>query len=277
MTPVLEGASGRRRLAPWQAVRMEPGETLTLGRVETGTTAVLAVAGGIDTPPALASRSTYARARLGGLDGRALAPGDRLPLGPAPDAPALALPRPPAEADGPIRLVLGPQDDHFTAAALDTLLTAPFTATDEADRMGLRLAGPRLVHRDPLLAQIVSDGIAPGAVQVPGNGAPIVLLADAQTLGGYPKIATVIAADLPRLARLAPGAEIRFAAVGLAEAEAALGVHLAALDALIAAARPAGQGEGLDPGRLLAANLVSGMVDTARPDHFPWALTGDTP
>ena len=277
MTPVLEGAAGRRRIAPWQAIRMEPGETLTLGRVEAGTTAVLAVAGGIDTPPVLGSRATYARAGLGGFEGRALAPGDRLPLGPAPDAPPLALPRPPAEPDGAIRIVFGPQDDHFTEAARATLLTAPFTATDQADRMGLRLAGPRLAHRDPALAQIVSDGIAPGAVQVPGNGAPIVLLADGQTVGGYPKIATVIAADLPRLARLAPGAQIRFAAVGLAEAEAALAEHLEGLDRLIATARPAGADIGLDPTRLLAANLVSGTVDTARPDHFPWALTGDAP
>jgi allophanate hydrolase len=268
----IEGADGARTVPAWTAAAVQAGETVTVGRVREGTTAVLAVSGGIDTPPFLGSRATYARAALGGFEGRALQPGDRLPVGGAASGEPLALPEPPAEPGGAIRVVPGPQDDHFEPGALEALLEAVFTVTDKADRMGMRLSGPRLAHLSEDLAQIVSDGIVPGAIQVPGNGAPIVLLADGQTVGGYPKIATVIGADLPRLARMAPGAELRFAAVTAEAAEDLLRERMRALDALAAGARPASLTDGIDLRRLYETNLVGGVVDVARPDNFPGSL-----
>jgi biotin-dependent carboxylase-like uncharacterized protein len=266
------GADGARSVPPWTAVRARRGDAIAVGRIAAGTTAVLAVAGGIATPPFLGSRSTYARARLGGLDGQALQAGDRLPIGETPAAEPRVLAGPPPEAAGPIRVVLGPQDDHFHMASIETFLGRTYTVTDRADRMGMRLDGPALPHRATDLAQIVSDAVVPGAIQVPGSEQPIVLLADAQTVGGYPKIATVIGADLPRLARAAPGTAIRFAAVEPAAAEAALRERTEVLARLADEAHPADAFAALDARRLYGVNLVDGVVDTARPDHFPGHL-----
>ena len=122
----------------------------------------------------------------------------------------------------PIRVILGPQQEHFTAAALQEFVNSAYTVTPQMDRMGMRLDGPPLKHVTPEAADIVSDGVTPGVIQVPGNGQPIILLADCQTVGGYPKIATVISADLPRLAQRKPGDVLRFRAVDAEEAKAAL-------------------------------------------------------
>lgn len=265
----VEGTDGSRTIPPWTAAPVLRGDKIAVGRVGDGTTALLAVSGGIDTPLVLGSRATYVRAALGGHRGRVLRPGDRLPVGAQPAPAPLALPDLPLDGDGPIRVIVGPQDDHFDPAALETLLTGSYTVTEMVDRMGMRLEGPQLQHRAAELSQIASDGIVPGAVQVPGNGQPIVLLADGQTVGGYPKIATVISADLPRLARRAPGETIRFARVEVAEAEAILREHQKALKSLSHQARPATLSSRLDIRRLYETNLISGAVDMARPDHFP--------
>ena len=164
-------------------------------------------------------------------------------------------------------MVLGPQDDYFSARGIRTLLTSTYTVSAASDRMGMRLEGPALEHAKG--ANIVSDGIAPGAIQVPGNGLPIVLLADRQTTGGSPKIATVIAADLPALGRLAPGSGIAFEAVSIEAAEAAYRQHaslLAALPRQVVAVRSAVV---IDAAALLAANLVSGVVNAQDPRCEP--------
>jgi allophanate hydrolase subunit 2 len=155
-------------------------------------------------------------------------------------------------------VVLGPQDDCFSERGRRTLLEAAFAVSAASDRMGMRLEGPALEHAKGF--NIVSDGIAPGSIQVPGNGLPIVLLADRQTTGGYPKIATVIAADLPALGRLAPGAGVAFEAVSIAEAEAEhrrRAAMLAALPRQVVAVRGAAV---IDAAALLGSNLVSGVV-----------------
>lgn len=121
-----------------------------------------------------------------------------------------------------MRVLLGPQLDHFVPDAIEQFLNQAWEATAAQDRMGLRFAGEALTHASPEAADTVSDGITPGAIQVPANGQPIVLLADGQTVGGYPKIATVISADLPRLAHLRPGSCVRFEAVNLETAHRAL-------------------------------------------------------
>ena len=158
-----------------------------------------------------------------------------------------------------MRVVLGPQDDHFTPAGLRTLLESTYTVSHASDRMGMRLEGPPLEHSAKGY-NIVSDGIAPGSIQVPGNGLPIVLLADRQTTGGYPKIATVISADLPALGRMTPGAKIAFEAVDIEAAEAAARQLAADIAAIAARLAPVRREAAIDASRLMGENLVSGIV-----------------
>jgi biotin-dependent carboxylase-like uncharacterized protein len=208
---------------------------IEFGRPKAGCRATLAVAGGIAVAPVLGSRSTYLRGHFGGLEGRALREGDTLPLGsPAGDPLCRAgrsLPTsvlPPYSDRPTLRVVLGPQDDFFTAEAIATFLSGEYRLTTDADRMGCRLKGPAIAHKGP--SEIISDGVPLGAVQVPPDGQPIVMLADSQTTGGYPKIATVIRADLPLLAQCVPGrSRVSFAAVSVEEAQARYREQTAAL------------------------------------------------
>ncbi len=258
---LLIGAEGGRAVAAWQSVTVARGAVVQIVPGADSVCAYLTVEGGIAVPPVLGSASTYVRAGLGGFAGRALRPGDLVPLaqGQAPPRPERRLPTPPAAEGGqPIRVILGPQHEYFTAEAVAALLGAEFRISTSADRMGMRLDGPRLRHRQGW--DIVSDAIATGAIQVPGSGQPILLLADHQTTGGYPKIATVISADLPVVGRRRPGDLVRFAAVTVDEAE-----HLARdaeqqIAALIAAFEPIADAAGLDLTKLYAGNLISGVV-----------------
>lgn len=210
----------------WTAVGVRPGDVLWFQMASAGCRAYLAVAGGIDVPLALGSRSTYLRGRLGGLGGRALQKGDLLPVGsPAPGSgregrtvrEAL---RPAYPAERECRVILGPQDDRFTAEGIRAFLEGPYDVTPQADRMGYRLKGPVITHARG--HDIVSDGIPLGGIQVPGEGQPIVLLVDRQTTGGYTKIATVIGVDIGAIGQTRPGQRIRFRRVTLEEAHAAL-------------------------------------------------------
>ena len=317
-------AGERRVLASWRSVTLQPGDALQVGALRSGRVGYIALAG-LAVAPVLGSASTYARARLGGIGGRALAAGDRLtvaavaagPLGGAPaeqgvgraaaergfsgapaergvggtpaergvggapadrgvgGAPAergpgrasveRVLRSPPAASDGPIRVVIGPQDDHFDAAALAVFFGAAYRLSRDADRMGLRLEGPPLRHRPDKGAEIVSDAAVPGSIQVPGNGQPIVLLADGQTAGGYPKIATVASADLARLASAPVGTVLHFAAVTVAQAEALARAHEAALLRHLAAIAPLTLVDGIDLAALYDSNLVSAMIDALQP------------
>ena len=272
-------AGGRRVLASWRSVTLQPGDALQVGALRSGRVGYIALAG-LAVAPVLGSASTYARARLGGLGGRALAAGDRLTVtavaaGPLGDALAerglgsapveRVLRTPPAASDGPIRVVIGPQDDHFDAAALAVFFGAAYRLSHDADRMGLRLEGPPLRHRPDKGAEIVSDAAVPGSIQVPGNGQPIVLLADGQTAGGYPKIATVASADLARLASAPVGTVLRFAAVTVAEAESLARAHEATLLRHLAAIAPLTLVGGIDVVALYDSNLVSAMIDALQP------------
>jgi allophanate hydrolase len=260
-----------RPVGPWCATTLAPGETLHPAPPARGGLGLIGIGGGIDLPRVLGSRSTCLRAGFGGMAGRALLAGDRLSCPDAdPGLPDLGL-VPPPDHGGPIRVVSGPQAEWFGPAARARLFGTGWRVTPQCDRMGLRLDGPPLDFAPGHGPDIVSDGIAPGAIQVPGNGRPIILLADAQTTGGYAKIATVIRADLSRLAALVPGDEVRFAPVTVAEAEAAARAGAAAIAASIATIAPLARRR---PGTadLLGANLVGGVVDTARPDHFPGHL-----
>ena len=247
------------RLVPaWRSVTLPRGTRLRILAGRDSAAGYLAIGGGFDIAPVAGSRSTYVRGGFGGWQGRALTEGDEIPVRQAAmsSGPERRLPVAPSPGRGPLRVVLGPQDDHFTAAAIATLCGADFVVTPEADRMGLRLDGPALEHRRG--HDIVSDGTAAGALQVPGSGRPVLLLADRQTTGGYPKIGVVCTADLPRAGQLRPGDRVRFAAIDVAAAQAARREHEAALASLIGGivpidARP-------DIATLRRIDLISGVV-----------------
>lgn len=266
------GAGERRRVDSWRSLTLVPGETLRCGMLAQGRVGYVALAG-IRVPRQFGSASTYARAGLGGVDGRLLAAGARLPAAAYSGGETMLRTLPPLDA-APIRVVLGPQDDYFDAPSIERFLSTAYQVSPAGDRMGMRLEGPSLRHCPEKGAEITSDATVPGSIQVPGQGLPIVLLADAQTAGGYPKIATVISADLPRLAVMAPGQRLRFAAISVAAAELAARAREAALRALIADIGPLAEAGGVDLRAIYVANLVSGVVDArvvdgaAAPDGF---------
>jgi antagonist of KipI len=201
------------------------GTRLKFGARRRGARAYLAVAGGIDVPPILGSRATHVISAMGGFEGRALRAGDRLPLGVAPRPQHAATPPPEPLVVLPgrhavVRILPGPQVERFSPDALSVLQSAPYVIAQNSDRMGFRLEGPRLTHSGG--ADIISDATPLGVLQVPASGQPILLMADRQTTGGYPKIATVISADLPVVAQLAPGDRLSFAICTPREALGAL-------------------------------------------------------
>jgi len=266
--PRLTREDGRvQALSSWRSLTLQPGEVLTPGPCRSGI-GYLALAGGAEVPPVLGSRSTYARAGLGGIDGRAPRAGDRLPCAAGHGAQRQAQ-RAFVHAGGALRVLPGPQDGHFDEEAWALFVHSAWRVTREADRMGLRLEGPVLRHRQGCGADIVSEGVVPGAVQVPGAGQPIVLGVDAQTIGGYAKIATVITADLPRLAHARPGSVLRFRAVARDEALAARREQAAALRDWVRHIEPLRADGEADESALHAGNLISGMIDGAR-DNMPW-------
>jgi allophanate hydrolase len=255
------GSEGPRVIAAGQSLMLRRGGVVqvTLGRQSA--CCYLAVEGGIAVPRVLGSASTYVRAALGGLNGRALQIDDFIPLAVecASERDELRAPGPPpAPVDQRIRVVLGPQQKYFRKESLATLFDAEFRVSKDADRMGMRLDGPLLRHRRGW--DIVSDAIATGSIQVPGSGQPIVLLADHQTTGGYPKIATVISADLPRLGRCRPGDPLRFASVELEAAEEICREAEREFAKLVGALEPEPSEIELDVGSLYGANLISGVT-----------------
>lgn len=259
----LESAGERHVLQAWRSLTLAAGDILRLRKLEHGRIAVIAVQG-MTLPKMLGSASTYARARLGGVDGRALAAGDHLPTGRTNEQLEQMLPRAPAIDTSPIRVIVGPQADHFSADTLAAFANNEYRVTGEADRMGVRLAGPELKHLGA--REIVSDATVPGSIQVPGNGQPIVLLADAQTAGGYPKIATVIGADLPRVAASRPGQMLRFTLIDAEEGERMAHTAEAETRALLASMRPLLL-DGIDEAALYSSNLVTGFIDARSSEY----------
>jgi len=219
-------------------VAARAGAVLAFGTPPGPGRAWLALAGGVATAPVLGSRATYLRAALGGLAGRALRAGDVLPMGEwsalseqlfkqlVPTAAGwvaapwglAVVPTPPPGANIWVRAMPGPEYAQFTPESQRALWAETFTVTTEADRMGCRLSGPALVRGTR--AELLSSAVTFGTVQVPAGGQPIVLLADCQTTGGYPRLAQVSSADMGRLAQALPGARLRFEPVALAAAQA---------------------------------------------------------
>lgn len=206
-------------------VLLRAGDTLSLDMAKSGCRSYIAFAGGVDVPVVLGSRSTNMKCRMGGYEGRPLQTGDAFETGLWGEKAAERYEEVrdrsfPAEAyTSPIevRVIEGPQAEYFTEKGKETFYSARYTISDQSDRMGYRLEGEAIESVDG--TDIISDGIAFGAVQVPASGRPIVLLADRQTTGGYAKIATVCSFDIPRLVQGKPGDTVCFRRISLEEAQ----------------------------------------------------------
>ncbi len=217
-----------RTVETWESVKVPAGSVLSIGAASDGLRAYVAVAGGIDVPLVMESRSTDFKGGFGGFEGRALRDGDSVPIGYSPHVenwsqtglPVGISRWPTFGQEFEIRVVLGPQNEEFTESGVNVMLTSEYTVSTDSDRMGCRLEGPEIAHR--VGPDIVSDGSALGSIQVPGSGQPIVLLADRGTTGGYTKIATVIGPDIGLLTQAMPGAKVRFSAVSVDEAHKVL-------------------------------------------------------
>jgi biotin-dependent carboxylase-like uncharacterized protein len=269
--PLVNGAP----VAMWRTLNVNDGDVLSFKGMKEGIRCYLAIQGGVDTPLVMNSRSTYTKAALGGYEGRALKKGDLLPLCDAKRlAVLLELPEayiPHSSKELSVRVILGPQENCFTQAGIETFLSGSYTITNECDRMGYRLEGPPIEHVQS--GDIISDGIAFGAVQVPGHGKPIIMMADRQTTGGYTKIAGVISVDLPKLAQAKPGDVIRFKLVTLQEAHQLLQFQESIYRSVaVFDSPPEATGTGVEDQEILSTRLfrlnVAGTVYDVRVDEL---------
>jgi len=206
-------------LPMWESVAIHPGDTLHFKGVKSGCRAYIAVAGGIDVPVIMGSRSTYVAGKIGGIDGRPLAAGDGLKRGEGKGKAGIQVPSglvPDYTDDIEIRVILGPQDDYFSDG-IERFFTSIFKVSAKADRMGYRLEGAPITHKEGVAKSIISEPSVPGGIQVPPDGQPIILLVE-QTVGGYTKIATVISPDIGKVGQAKPGNRIHFQPVELEEA-----------------------------------------------------------
>ena len=212
---LVERTDGSRlELPSWQTATLHDGDVLRVATITRSAAAYLALEGGFDVPQVLGSASTYTKASLGGFGGRALKPRDvlRAKLEKALDRIESRYAQPlglasPAE----LRVMRGPQTEHFEEGALRRLAAAPYVVSTSSDRSGLRLEGETLRHVGGF--DLTSEGVAPGSIQVPGSGLPVILIGDHPTVGGYPKIATIISADIPAAGRLRIGSRVSFRVV----------------------------------------------------------------
>ncbi|CAM3664342.1 biotin-dependent carboxyltransferase family protein [Roseateles saccharophilus] len=217
-----------RPLRPGWRIPVRAGQTLKLTAPRERMRSYVCVSGGIAVPAVLGSRSTDLKAGFGGLEGRALRDGDRLPIGPTARLPTRAIGLRLPDWTPAVRVLPGPEHEDFSTAAREAFWQAGWVLTPQSNRMGYRLAGPRLERERG--GELASHGVLPGVIQVPPSGQPIVLLADAQTTGGYPKIGVVIRADLWKLAQLRLGATLRLLPCTADEARAALREQTLLLD-----------------------------------------------
>lgn len=253
------------RYPSMQSFRAHRGEVVRIGATSGASVLYLAAEGGFDIEPVLGSVSTYVRGGMGGWQGRPLTAGDALPLrrSAASSQSDLRLEGLDLARPSRFRVILGPQNDFFSKRSIEAFLAGEYAVKPATDRMAIHLDGPRLEHVAG--HDIVSDGIALGSIQVPGHGQPIVLMADRQTTGGYPKIATVISADLAALGRVRIGDTISFQEVGIEEAQRLRRGLMQDIDAIPARLVPAERSLEDLTACLLTSNLISGAVDAQWP------------
>jgi len=267
-----ETSSTSHSIGNWRSFTLNPGDEVKIGALEDSSAGFIAIGGGIDVVAVMESRSTYARSSIGGLNGRMLEVGDQLPLGQKAQGLAQAgdcvLPSPPTDRSDTVRVVLGPQDDYFEQSEIERFLSAEYTISKAFDRMGARLDGPTLSHAKGMRAEIASDGVVPGAIQVPGSGSPIVILNDGQTVGGYPKIAVVISCDLEKIANSMTGQPVRFEVVSAQEACLIARREKDKLEQQKRSIIKAQANGFVNLNALYRENLIGGVVDMANPDHL---------
>ena len=256
-------AQSSEAISPMRSIRLQRGQVVRVGSLKNGAILYIAVEGGFAVEPVLGSVSTDSRGQMGGWQGRALASSDVLPL-----RSLEATDRDEYRIEGldfaplrRVRVIPGPQSDYFSQTEIERFFAGEYTVSAGSNRMGMRLEGSPIRHSRGF--NIISEAIATGSVQVPGSGQPIVLLADHQTTGGYPKIATVISADLPAMGRLPIGAKISFVPATLEEAVAArrkLATDLETIgDKMVRISLPSA----VVATRLLECNLISGVCNGA--------------
>ena len=223
----------------WSSYYVRAGWMIRLNKLDSGMWAYLAISGGVQTQPVLDSASTNLRGHFGGLDGRQLQVGDvlrsRTPSHSLNELAARTLPESarPLYSDNPVvDFIKGPQEKYFTDESIATFMSQEYMVSNTSDRMGYRLAGVPLIHRNK--SELISEGMTMGAIQVPSNGQPIVMMADSPTTGGYPKIGTVASADLPLLAQCVPGrSKIRFRETTVTKAQKKYRELMKGLDKII--------------------------------------------
>jgi antagonist of KipI len=206
----------------WRTHLLVEGDIIHFKKVRAGCRAYLAVNGGFVVPKIMGSYSTYLSGSFGGLEGRKLRRGDilhALHISPSLNKLGLRFPSdwvPPLEKEVSLRVIPGPQNHHFTEEGFQTFCSSSYQVTPQCDRMGVRLEGPKIERRANVEESIISEGLISGAIQVPGDGKPIIILTELVT-GGYTKIATIISTDLPRVAQLKPGDQVRFKPISIEE------------------------------------------------------------
>jgi antagonist of KipI len=208
----------------WKSLRVCKDDELSFGGCNYGCRAYISFAGGIAVPKVLGSRSTFMRGNYGGIEGRLLEAGDEIPIGISPINYTKIVGRkllsehiPDFKKERTIRFIPGPQTSAFTSESLDIFTSNPYTVTNETDRMGYRLQGEQLKHVNG--ADIISDFITVGSIQVPAVGQPIILMADCQISGGYTKIGVIISVDIPYIAQKKPNDQIHFQAIEVLDAQ----------------------------------------------------------
>ncbi len=219
--PKIDGKS----IPMWTSIFIKKGSILSFGNAKKGLRGYIAFKNGIKIPEVMGSRSTYLRGEIGGFKGRKLKSEDVLEVRKDVDESDFSeryLPKKyrPNFSQNKVRVIMGPQDNYFSEKGLSDFLNGKFKVSSQADRMGYRLKGPHIEHKNG--ADIISDGIALGSIQVSGDGKPIIMLADRQTTGGYTKIATVITVDVDIVAQKRPGDSLNFKKISLETAQALL-------------------------------------------------------
>ena len=218
LSPALNGEP----LEMWRTHLLLEGDAITFKKVKAGCRAYLAVSRGLVVPKIMGSCSTYLSGNFGGLEGRPLRRGDilyTLDIPSSLDKLGLRFPNdwiPSLEKEALLRIIPGPQDRHFTEKGVQTFCSSSYQVTPQCDRMGVRLEGPKIERRSDVEESIISEGLISGSIQVPGNGKPIIILTELVT-GGYTKIATIISTDLPKVAQLKPGDQVRFKPISIEE------------------------------------------------------------
>ena len=217
-------------LEMWRTHLLVEGDGIRFRKIQAGCRAYLAVSGGFSVSRIMGSRSTYLSGKFGGLEGRALRRGDILHTLDTPSPLkklGLRFPRdwiPPLEKEVRVSVIPGPQDQHFTEKGFQAFCSSSYQVTPQCDRMGIRLEGPQIERRSDVEESIISEGFLPGAIQIPGDGKPIIILTELVT-GGYTKIAAVISTDLSKVAQLKPGDRVRFSPVLIEEAHDLIREH----------------------------------------------------